>query len=107
MDAGDLASIVDVTKDGIYINVHAQPGARRPAVRGLHGHAVKVAVREAAQDGRANAAILAVMAKSLGVAKADVELTAGHASRKKRVHVRGDPASLLDAVKGMLDAATE
>ncbi|RMG90979.1 MAG: DUF167 domain-containing protein, partial [Zetaproteobacteria bacterium] len=90
-----MASIVDIAKDGIYINVHAQPGARRPAVRGIHGPAIKIAVREAAQDGRANAAILAILSKNLGVAKADIELTAGMASRRKRVYVHGEPASLL------------
>jgi len=90
----DVESVAAAGKDGLYLNVHAQPGARRPALRGLHGDAVKIAVREAAEAGRANAAIVAFVAGWLGVPKSDVSVASGHQSRRKRLFVRGDAEAL-------------
>ncbi len=81
-------------KGGIYLNVHAQPGARKPQLRGMHGDAVKIAVAEAAQDGKANRAILRVIARGLGLGGDDVVLASGASSRRKRVFLKGDPAAL-------------
>ncbi len=98
-----LAAAVCEAADGVYVWVHAQPGARKAMVRGMHGDAIKVAIREAAQDGRANAAILRLFADALGVAKSDVCLASGQTSRRKRLFVRGDYAQLMQGLQGMLD----
>lgn len=97
--AGDdpLIAVSD-GKDGIYIAIHAQPGARRAQLRGLHGEAIKIAISEAAQEGKANRAILDVVAKGLGVTRNDVELASGQTSRQKRVRVHGDPLILKQSL---------
>jgi len=81
------------------MNVHAQPGAKMPQLRGMHGDAVKIAVREAAQDGRANAALTRFIARSLSLSEADVELSSGLASRRKRVFLHGDVETLTDKLE--------
>jgi len=95
-------SYLTVVENGIYLTVHAQPGARQAALRGLHGDAIKVAVKEAAQDGKANKAIEAFIAKALGIAKSSVRVASGHSSRSKRVFVEGDNIELLRSVEGWL-----
>jgi uncharacterized protein (TIGR00251 family) len=78
--------------------IHAQPGAKRTEVVGLHGDALKVRVAAPALEDRANEALIAYIAERLGVAKRDVNLIAGTKSREKRFEVRGskvDPACLL------------
>ncbi len=75
--------------DGIYIDVHAQPGARRPRVVGPHGDALKVAVSAPAVSGQANEALLLAVAAVFGVPVGDVSLTSGHNSRRKRMFVKG------------------
>jgi hypothetical protein len=89
-------------KDGVYLSIHAQPGAKKAALRGLHGDAIKVAVKEAAQDGKANKAIEAFIAKELGLAKRDVEVTSGHTSRSKRIFLSGDADDLQKLVESWL-----
>jgi len=89
-----LAELCCEGKGGLYLNVHAQPGARRARLRGLHGDAVKIAIGEAAQDGKANKAIIRVIAKALALPLCDVEITSGMTARRKRVLLRGNPASL-------------
>ena len=79
------------------IYVHAQPGARRTEVAGVHGEALKIRVAAPALEDRANAALVEFIAARLGVAKRDVTLASGARSREKRFVVRGaalDPSAL-------------
>lgn len=79
------------------IQVHAQPGARRTEVAGLHGDALKIRVQAPALEDRANAALAEFIADALGVARRNVSLVSGAKSRDKRFEVRGcaDPSRLL------------
>lgn len=79
--------------------VHAQPGAKRTEVSGLHGEALKVRVGAPALGDRANAALVEFLAQRFGVARRDVSLVAGARSREKRFEIRRSrvpPGSLLD-----------
>jgi len=69
--------------------VKVTPGASRDAVVGWLGDAVKVAVREPAERGRANAAVERLLAASLGIPPASVRIAAGGASPRKVVEVDG------------------
>jgi hypothetical protein len=79
---------------GLAFWIHVTPRARREAVGGRHGDALRVAVREAPESGRANAACVAALAEAFAVSRARVEIAAGARGRRKRVRVTGDPAAL-------------
>lgn len=82
-------------KGRVVLSVHVQPGARATAVVGRHGDALKVRVAAPATAGRANQAVLALVAEEFGLAKGDVELVSGASSRRKRLRL-GD-LTLVDA----------
>lgn len=91
----------DVRSDGtVVLRLHVQPGARRSAVVGRHGDAVKVAVAAPPDRGRANEAVLELMAATLGVGRSAVELVAGTTSRSKRVAVVGVGPEAVRAALG-------
>lgn len=92
-------------KDGVYVHVHAQPGARRVAVCGMHGDAIKVSIREAAEGGKANAAIIRLFSELLDVPKRDIDLVSGKGSRRKRLFIRGESRMLVPALMRMVDEA--
>lgn len=73
----------------IVLAVHAQPGAKRTEICGLHGDALKVRVAARALEDRANEALIEFLAKRFGVAKRDVTLVSGAKSRQKRFEIRG------------------
>ena len=80
------------------LHVHAQPGAKRTEVVGLHGEALKIRVAAPALEDRANEALVAFLAEAFGVPKRQVVLEQGPRGREKRFRVRGSavsPASLL------------
>ena len=65
------------------------PKARRNSITGLHAGALKVAVTEPPDKGKANEAVIALLAKALGLAPSCIELLAGHTSRDKQVAIKG------------------
>ena len=88
------------TGDGIAFDVLVTPRASRARLGPVHGDRVKVAVTSPPVDGEANAAVIELVAKALGVAKSAVSITAGQASRRKTVTVRGVAAAALERAVG-------
>jgi len=58
-------------------------------VRGAHDGALKIALTAPPVEGAANDALVAFLARALGVSRRAVRITAGHGSRRKRVEVAG------------------
>ena len=81
--------VITAGVDGIYLDLHVQPGARRPGIVGPHGAALKVAVSAPAVSGRANQAVLRAVSALFDIPIGDVSLTSGPNSRRKRVFIRG------------------
>jgi uncharacterized protein len=71
------------------VRVHAQPGASRAGVAGLHGEALRIRVRARPRDGAANRELVAVLARALAVPAAAVAVASGASGREKRVRVDG------------------
>ncbi len=90
--------------DGLDLSVKVQPRAKRPSLGGLSpdGAALRVAVAEVPEDGRANRAVCEAVAKALGLAKSAVELLHGGASRQKILRVTGDPAALVSRLEKLI-----
>ena len=82
---------------GACVTVHLTPGSRHAGIRGLHGDALRVAVRQKPERGRANEGMLAYLAEVFGVARGSVELVSGHSSRRKLVRLAGLSASKVRA----------
>lgn len=71
------------------LSVKVVPRASRDEVVGWSGGVLRLRVCAPPQDGRANAAVVALLAAALGVRKSAVAISAGHASARKRVAVEG------------------
>ena len=87
-----------ITTDGLTIALLVTPKARREAVGKVverpDGARLEIAVNALPEGGRANAAVIALLAKSLGVAKRQVAVLQGAQDRRKLVRVTGDGAAL-------------
>lgn len=81
---------------GVTFAVKVVPNSSKARVVGLLGSALKVAVTAPPEQGKANAAVCALLATALGVDRRTVQVTAGHQSAHKRVTITGlDAATLL------------
>lgn len=88
---------LQVHSAGVVLPVKAQPGARVNAVRGEQNGALKVAVTQVAEKGKANKAIVEVLCRALDLRKSQIELLAGETSSEKRFVVRDVTLDVLSA----------
>jgi uncharacterized protein (TIGR00251 family) len=91
-----------LTEDGsaITFDVLVQPRASRERLGPLCGDRLKIAVSAPPVDGEANAAVIALLAKRLGVPKSAVSVVAGASGRRKTVRVAGVGTAALAACLG-------
>jgi len=90
--------------EGSILPVRAHAGARRNEIRGEHDGALRVAVTQAPEKGKANKAIAAFLAEELAVRKSQVELLSGETSSQKRFLIRGlAPEELQTRLARLLD----
>jgi uncharacterized protein (TIGR00251 family) len=84
---------------GVSFWIHVTPRAARERVGGVHGGALRVAVREPPAEGAANAACVRALAGALGIGRSAIELDPGAKARRKRVRVEGDPRALREGLE--------
>ena len=77
------------TPEGVILNVRAQPRSSRSGLDGLLGEAVKVRVRCAPVDGKANRELIETLADAFGIARGAVVFKGGETSKTKRLLLRG------------------
>ena len=78
------------------LQLRVSPGAGRAQVVGRHGAAWKVRVTAAAEGGKANDAVVRLLADTLRLSHRDVEIVSGHAARDKIVAVAGIDADEME-----------
>lgn len=74
---------------GIILPVRAQPGAKKNALTGEHAGQLKVSVTQAPEKGKANAAIVDVLADALGLRRSQISLISGETSSQKKFLITG------------------
>jgi uncharacterized protein (TIGR00251 family) len=82
---------------GAVLEVLVQPRASRSRVVGEHDGRVKIQLAAPPVDGEANAALIAFLADTCRVKRADVALLAGETGRRKRVRIAGVTAEVAAA----------
>ena len=92
--------------------VRATPRARADRLDGIAYLAdgapvLRVSLTAPPAEGRANDALLRLLAKEWGLPRRDLAIVGGQKSRNKTVHVAGEPAVLLKRLGDMLAALPE
>ena len=95
------------TATGLRLTVRLTPRGGSDALGGVRrdqaGRAQLLArVSPPPVDGAANAALVRLVAKALGVAKSAVTLVSGETARIKTLDIAGDPAALERALTALL-----
>jgi uncharacterized protein (TIGR00251 family) len=96
-----MRPIFTATQDGaIQFAVRVSPRSSRQAVEGLirdetGAKFLKIAVNAPPEDGKANKEVLALLAKTIGIAKSRLSLVSGESARKKVIRLDAVDAALL------------
>jgi uncharacterized protein (TIGR00251 family) len=81
--------VIQTTTGGVFIMVKVIPRSGRSGVAGTRDGAILVTLNAPPVEGAANTELIGVLAKTLGVARRDVEIVSGEKARRKRVRVAG------------------
>ena len=89
--------------DGLLLTLRVTPNAGADRIEGTEqrddGSAVlRVRVTAVPDKGKANAAVIALLAKALGIPKSSIALVSGETARLKTVRLNGDPTTLTAAL---------
>ena len=78
---------VQETEDGLVFSAQARAGARSNEIRGIQDGALRVYVTPAPEKGKANKAIITLLARQLGIAKSNLKIISGQTSALKKIKV--------------------
>lgn len=84
----------------LVFTVRVVPRASRSEIVGYMDGAVKVRVASPPVDGAANVELIKLFAKTLGIAKSDVEIISGETSKTKQMRIYGVTAEQLQTAIG-------
>ncbi len=95
--------------DGVAVAIRLTPKASVSRIDGLSaaqdgGTALRARVTAAPENGKANAALIKLLAKTWKLPKTSMSIAAGAKDRRKTVHVAGDPKILLPHLQHWLEA---
>jgi uncharacterized protein len=99
--------------DGLRVAIRLTPKAGSDRLLGIaaagHGRrrALKASVTAPPQDGRANEALLQLLARAWQIPRRDLSIVTGAASRHKTVRIAGDPHQLLARLAGAIASLTD
>jgi len=83
---------------GVTIELRAQPRARRTALECTGQGVLKAVVTAPAEDGKANRAVVELLAAEWRLPKSAFEITKGGATRNKVLSISGEPAGLVGQI---------
>ncbi len=97
----------EVTQDGVRVRVRVSPGAKSNTITGLWSGAegearLAVKVTAAPEKGKANAAVIGLLSRALGVPKSALTVASGDTSRLKTIHINGDGAAIAAALNALI-----
>ena len=88
------------TPEGVILNVRAQPRSSHSGIDGFLGDAVKVRIRCAPVDGKANKELIETLADAFDLPKSAVVFKSGETSKTKRILLRGLTTTKVKLVVG-------
>jgi len=91
-----MMNCVTETPEGAILSVKAQPRSSKAGIDGLLGDAVKVRIRCAPVDGKANKELVETLADEFGLPKSSVVFKGGETSKQKRILLRGVTAAQVE-----------
>jgi len=95
-----------VVPDGVRLELRVTPNAGRDAIEGVEirddgGAVLRCRVKAVPDKGRANAAVIALLAKALGLPKSDLALVSGDTARQKSIEIAGDARDLVPKLEAI------
>ena len=94
-------SFYSVSGQDVILNVRAKPRSSKPGLDGLEGDALRVRIRSAPVDGKANKELVETLAGEFGLPKSRVVFKSGETSKSKRILLVAPPQDVIKRLDGI------
>lgn len=91
-------SLYTDSPEGVIVNIRAQPRSSRAGIEGVMADALKVRIRSAPVDGKANKELVETVADAFDLPKSRVKFKSGETSKTKRIILCGVSAGEFEAM---------
>jgi len=85
----------------VLLNIRVVPRASKSEIVGEHGEALRVRISAPPINGAANAEVIRLLAKTLGISRSDVAIVSGQTSKAKQLRIDGVTAARLRELLGV------
>ncbi|NTF43603.1 DUF167 domain-containing protein [Rhizobium rhizogenes] len=97
------------SSDHLRLSVRLTPNGGRDAIDGIETGSdgqsyLKARVSVAPEKGKANKALIALLARNMGIPKSSLELVSGDTARKKILRIEGEPEDLMQRLNAIAKA---
>ncbi|TIX92692.1 DUF167 domain-containing protein [Rhizobium sp. P44RR-XXIV] len=97
------------SSDHLRLCVRLTPNGGRDSIDGIETGSdgqsyLKARVSVAPEKGKANKALIALLARSMGIPKSSLELVSGDTERKKILRIEGEPKDLMQRLNAIVKA---
>ena len=82
------------TATGATFRVRVQPGASKNEIVGVREDALRIRISAPPVQGKANKALISLLASQLGVKKSEIEILSGHTSKIRKIKALGEGAKI-------------
>jgi len=96
-----------ILSDHVRLAVRLTPNSGRDAIEGVEGTAdgeshFRARVTAVPEKGKANEALVKLLAKSIGLPKSSVSIVSGDTARLKILRIDGDPEDIVDKLQRLV-----
>lgn len=92
---------IQKTEDGVIFRIKVQPRASKNKIVGVQGDALKIKISAPPVKGKANRALVDLLAEQLGVKRSEVEIIGGHTSKIKKIKVVGEGGKIKEKIQSL------
>jgi uncharacterized protein (TIGR00251 family) len=91
---------IATTNSGFILSIRTHPGSSKNRIIGEYGGRLKLAVTAAPEKGKANKAVIELLAETLRIHESSIHIISGESSRDKRLLIKG---LILEDLKSLLN----
>ena len=98
----DTCPCASLRGNDLHLRIRVQPRAAPEGIAGIVGDRLRLRVGAAPVDGAANARVINLLAKALGVARSSLQITRGETARDKELRIAADGHIALANLRRLL-----
>ena len=104
MSSKEIQDSIEISGEGLYVDLIVKPNSSENKIIGYNEwrKCIEVSVKERAEGGKANSALLELLTNELNISKNNIQLVQGHKSKQKRIFIASKADEIIKRISGIV-----